>query len=216
MFVPHSYRAIITSTIVLFTGSLANSASLLSNPDFDTDLSSWTVAGNAVHSTDFAVLSDDGATSSTIFQGVAAGPSLFALTFDFIGGLSSAVPVGRLPDTAFASVYLGDSAFVSPADAGSFDEVISLFDVDSNGVNSLHPDAMISAHPTRAGWSQLSIQFATGRTNVTPFVELLDQNAIDNDSVVAVDTFNLIVVPEPSTAILGLLGCCVLVIARRR
>ncbi len=191
---------------------MAGAASLLVNPDFDLDLSGWTTTGDAQHSTDFAVLTD-AASSSTIHQSSTDGPGQFSLAIDFAGALSSE---GALLDTAFFSVYLGDNPFVSPTSPGSFDEAITLFDLDANGINNLDPAVSIFPHPSRPGWSRASIEFVSASSNITPYVQLLDQNAIQGNSSVGLDRFELaFVVPEPTVGLL-LLAAGGLCLTRRR
>lgn len=175
--------------------AVAGAASLLSNSDFDTDLGSWTTSGAVQHSTDFAVLTD-AVGSASIDQSAPEGSGAYSFAVDFIGGLSGQ---GVLLDSAFFSIYLGDNPFVSPTSPGSFDEVITLFDLDAIGVSNSDPEVSVAPHPTRVGWSRASVNFTTSRTNITPHVQLLDQNGIASDSSVGVDRFELMRIPEPSS-----------------
>lgn len=198
-------------------------ATILLNGDFTGSLLPWTASGTVFNTGDNAVLSDDMATLESIFQTgmVPSGVTGFGLTFDFLNSVSTTLLEGFLPDTFFATLYLGSSSFGPTLEAGTFDVALGLFDMDSNGVFNVASGATFGPSPKGVGWSRISLApeifpglAAPGFATVA--FELHNLNGIGSDSVVAVDNVSLImVVPEPHHALL-LLASCLTLFRRRR
>jgi len=198
-------------------------ATILLNGNFTGSLVPWTAVGTVFNTGNSAVLSDDMATLESIFQtGMVPSEAMgFELSFDFLDSVSTTLFEGFLPDTFFATLYLGSSSFGPTLEAGTFDVALGLFDMDSNGVFNVAAGAMFGPSPKGVGWSRLSL-FAENFPGLaapgfaTVAFELHNLNGIGSDSVVAVDNVSLImVIPEPHYALLMLVSGLALLRRRR-
>jgi hypothetical protein len=197
-------------------------ASLLDNGEFTGSLEPWIVEGVAGNTGDTLVFADGASTRIGVFQtgAVPLGFTGFALSFDFISGLSPTVGQGFLLDTFFPSLYLGGDDFGSGIAGGVFDQAISLFDLDANGVFNPAPGGTFGPSPKGAGWTQFSLSQITAPGFVAPgfatvAFEFFDLNGTAGDSVVAVDNVVLLaIVPEPAVG--ALLGLASLLLGGRR
>jgi|GEM_PF-6580454 len=182
---------------------------LMVNGSFDDGLTGWTSQGAVSESSGFALIEEAGVGgTSAVFQSVAVSPDPLVLTFElYIGGMSTTVPAGLLADTVFGTIYFGDAAFGNDATSGTFDEQLSLFDLDRDGVREVAPGASREPIPGRTDWERFRVTFSTSRQFATIVVESIDLNGgAAPASVVAVDQFSLELVPEPSVLALLLPG----------
>jgi hypothetical protein len=199
-------------------------ASVLSNGEFTGSLASWTTSGTIFNTGDTAVFSDSAPTPLSIFQTGVLPPGFggFELSFDFLDGLSASVPFGFLPDAFFGTLYLGGSPFGPTLAAGVYDQAIGLFDLDAFGLFNVVPGGAFGPSPKGGAWRRFSLTrvMPSGVTLpefATVAFESYNLNGTAADSVVAVDNVSLIVViPEPGSAALLLLGTATLLIRRRR
>jgi len=210
--------------ILLLLGGDLRAAGLMLNSDFTGSLSSWTAAGTVFNTGDTAVFSDSVATPTSIFQ-TAAAPSAFTgfdLSFDVFNGLSSTVPGGFVPDSFFATLYLGSSPFGATLAGGAFDVAIALFDMDFSGGYNLASGASFGPSPKGSGWTRYSLSRVTAPTFTDPgfltlAFEFFNLNGVGSDSVAAIDHVTLIPsVPEPGISALLVLTAFTLCLRRRR
>jgi len=199
-------------------------SSILVNGDFTGTLDFWTAGGTVFNTGDTAVFSDSVATPVSIFQSGAVPGSLVAveLSFDFLNGLSSSTLSGFLPDSFFATLYLGSSAFGPTLAGGVFDQAIALFDLDASGPFNAAAGADFGPSPKGGAWSRFTltldtIPVFTGPGFATIAFEFYDLNGTGSDSVAAVDNVSLVtIVPEPGPAALLLLAAASLIFRRKR
>lgn len=175
--------------VLLAFGALpAWAAVTVVNGDFAEGLTGWTTEGEVEDGGGFAVLTDQSAAVSAVYQTfevsqVAGG---LALSF-FTQGMSGQFQTGELPDSAFLTLYLGDQAFGSSVENPIFDEVIALADLDSNGLRLLSPGVQSGPTPGRLGWQTLYLPVPVTYRFATLAIEMLDQNFVDGDSVSTLD-----------------------------
>jgi hypothetical protein len=178
------------------------------NGDFSDGLNGWTTRGDVTTAGGAALLGDNGATHSLLYQPFAVTMSSFTLEFDFQNHLSADYPEGTFPDVFFASVYTTSNPGTFDPDHGAFDSVIGLFALDANGLYNVNPNAIVSTSPLGSTWSHYSLTGPNPSGTVIPYFEVFDLNFVNADSGVSVD--NVQVVPEPMT--LKLVGTGVLAI----
>lgn len=199
-------------------------ASLLLNDTFTGSLTSWTASGTVFNTGDAAVFSDSVATPASIFQSVAVPADFtgFDLTFDVFNGLSSTVLSGFVPDTFFATIFLGTAPFGPALSGGLFDMVIPLFDMDHTGGFNLTAGASFGPSPKGAGWTRYTLSKTTAPAFTDPgyltvAFEFFNLNGTGSDSVAAVDNVVLLAgVPEPQKTVLFLLAAAAASLRRRR
>ena len=136
------------------------------------------------------------------------------LRFDFRNALSNNVPVGRVADTFFATLYFTNNAATFDIQGGAFDRAVPLFDLDSAG--PFNVNGTIGPSSKGTGWSLFATTFQNTHGFIVPAFELRDFNLINNDSAVAID--NVVMVPEPGSWVLigGLLAGFVCTRRKRR
>jgi len=197
------YRLAVILGGILWSSDALDGAQLIINGGFDSDLSGWATNGLVSPSSGFALMEEDpGGGDSALFQTVGAGDDPLILSFElFVDGMSPNVPDGLLPDTAFGTVYFGDAAFGPDASAGTFDESLSLFDLDRNGPGALAGSLLLETIATRPGWVRMTVPLSTSRSFVTFVVEEVNLNG-SIDSALAIDAVSIEVIPEPSISVL--------------
>lgn len=199
----------------------SHAANLLINGDFTGSLSSWTVSNTVFNTGDAAIFSDSVASPVSMFQSV-EGPTGFSLSFDYFNGLSSTVLGGFVPDTFFATLFLGTTPFGSTLAGGTYAEAIPLFDLDSSGAFNLASGTILGASPKGTGWTRYTLHRETAPAFTSPVVmtlafEFFNLNGINSDSVAGVDNVLLTsIVPEPGRTSFILFGLSVLFLRRRR
>ncbi len=151
-----------------------------------------------------AVFADSVATPTALFQTVAVGAEFagFQLSFDVLNGLSPTVPEGAFPDSFFATVYLGTSAFGPSLDSAVFDEAVALFDMDAGGFFGVAAGATFSASPKGSAWTRYTLTFDTtgvfeGGGFLTVAFQFFNLNTLGSDSTVAVDNVDARVISAP-------------------
>jgi len=72
---------------------------VLSNAEFAFGLAAWEATGAVFDTGGQAVVTDQGAVRSLLYQGAPLAAGLYAVAFDFHGLLSAAEPVGFAKDT---------------------------------------------------------------------------------------------------------------------
>lgn len=167
----------------------SRAANLIVNWGFDSGLDGWETEGTVAPSGGLAVLSDDGATESQLYQIVATEPGRHELRFDFWNLTSDSVPGGTFPDTAVATIYLIEdpSAFDSLAGTG-FAQSIDLMDADADGESILAAGAEIEPAPVDDRLSTFSFAFDNPLGLMVAIVfRLMDFNFEDNDSRFLID-----------------------------
>jgi hypothetical protein len=200
-------------------------ASILTNGGFNGSLSSWTDSGTVFNTGDSAVFSDSVATPTAIFQSGALPLDLISmeLVFDVFNGVSPSVIGGFLPDSFYATLYLGVAPFGSSLAGGNFDQAVGLFDMDSAGAFNTAAGALFGPSPKGAGWARFTLSQTTapgftGPGFATVAFEFYNLNGTGSDSVIAVDNVSLVttaVVPEPGP-LAFLLPAGALLLSRRR
>jgi hypothetical protein len=167
------------------------------NGDFSDGLNSWTFAGDVAAISGEAVLADNLASHSYLFQGVPMPPASFIIQFDFFNNLSASFNPGTtFPDAFFATVYyINNLGQFDPLNNG-FDASTALFDMDANGVYNVHPDAVIGASPLGVGWQRVTALLPNAYNFVIPMFELFSLNLVAGDSSVRLDNV-LVAIPEP-------------------
>ena len=201
-----------------------SAANGIGNGEFTGGLSQWITSGTLFNTGDTAVFSDSVSTPLALFQSSAVPGSLVAveLSFDILNGMSSVTTSGFLPDSFFATLYLGSSAFGTNLPGGVFDQAIALFDMDASGPFNTASGATFSPSPKGAGWSRFTLTLDTapaftGPGHATVAFEFYNLNGTGSDSVVAVDNVSLItIVPKPSSALLLFMATASLIVRRKR
>ncbi len=183
---------------------VAPAAGIVSNGEFTGSLAGWNQEGVIFNTGNQAVFSDSVTTPTGLFQTVAVGEEFagFQISFDVLNGLSPTVPTGFLPDSFFATVYLGSNAFGPTLAGGVFDEAVALFDLDAGGFFGVAADATLGASSKGAGWTRYTLTAATaglfeGAGFLTVAFQFFDLNDVDGDSTVAVDNVEVTVLSAP-------------------
>lgn len=219
------HRALILSPIltilVLLQGISSGAVNLITNGDFTGSVSSWTSAGTVFNTGDAAVFSDSVATPVSLFQSTAvpSGFTGFSLSFDYFNGLSPTALDGFVPDTFFATLYLGATPFGTTLANGSYDEAVPLFDLDAGGAFNLPAGAILDASAKGAGWTRYTLHRATVPEPgfITLAFEFFNLNGSNSDSAAAIDNVVLTqIVPEPSRCCLLMAGLAAMCLRRRR
>jgi autotransporter-associated beta strand protein len=180
-------------------------ANVLSNGDFTGSLSGWTEEGTVFNTGNQAVFSDSVASPTGLFQSVAVGAEFagFQISFDVLtGGLSPTVSPGFLPDSFFATVYLGTSVFGPSLSGAAFDESVALFDQDRDGFFGVAAGATFGASPKGSQWTRYTLTMATaglfaGAGFLTVAFQFFDLNGVVSDSTAAVDNVDVRVISAP-------------------
>jgi hypothetical protein len=218
----HALRLKLLLGFWLLAGSVtSHAANLMINGDFTGSLSSWTVTSTAFNTGGAAIFSDSVSSPVSIFQSV-EGPTGFSLSFDYFNGLSSTVLGGFVPDTFYATLFLGTTPFGSTLAGGTYDEVIPLFDLDSSGAFNLAAGTILGSSPKGTGWTRYTLHRETAPAFTSPVFmtlafEFFNLNGTNSDSVAGVDNVQLTaIVPEPGRATFLLFGLSALLLRRRR
>jgi hypothetical protein len=207
-------RFAVAFALVFSVQRSARAAAMVTNGTFDQGVEGWEIRGAVAGSTGIAVMTDNNVTRSLFFQPVPATTEKFAIAFDFRNALSSTVPIGRLADTFFATLYFTNNLQTFDIDTGNYDRAVPLFDMDANGAF----DVQGTIGPSSKGvdWSRFTAVFDNLHSHVVPAFELRDLNLINDDSAVALDNVVLFVVPEPACPTLAAFGSGMLLGLRRR
>jgi hypothetical protein len=182
------------------------------NGDFSDGLNHWTVVGNVAEIGQQGVLSDTGARHSQIYQGVRWVPNWLVVEFDFQNLLSELVTHGTFRDAFFASLYLVDNIEQFDLQNNVYDDVVPLFDMDTDG--PYNSAGTISASDKGGEWLHFRLATANPYAYAVPVFEMFDLNLVGGDSLVLVDNVGL--VPEPASFGLLAAGALALALARRR
>jgi hypothetical protein len=193
---------------------VGNAAAIVANGGFDEGLGGWEIRGAVAGSTGIADITDENATVSMLFQPVVATPEKFAVAFDFRNALSPTVPVGRLADTFFATLYFTNTPATFDISTGNYDRAVPLFDLDANG--AFNVQGTFSPSSKGADWMRFTAIFDNVHADIVPAFELRDLNLINDDSAVAIDIVILFPIPEPARGTLAAMGAGVLIGRRRR
>lgn len=192
---------------VLFLSLVVNanvSQAVTTNGDFANGLNGWSTVGDVTTNNQEAVLGDNNATDSLLYQLVALTPGQYSLRFDFLNGLSAVLPTLGFLDTFFASLYFINDGSQLDIFGGGFDAVTPLFDLDANGVVNLTGSVGVSVKG--GNWQHYSLIFQNSFNYVVPAFELLEQNFVNADSTVRLDNVTIAAatspVPEPGTLLL--------------
>jgi hypothetical protein len=182
------------------------------NGDFANGLNGWSTVGDVTTNNQEAVLGDNSATDSLLYQAVALVPGQYSLQFDFLNGLSSVLPNLGFLDTFFASLYFINDVSQLDILGGGFDAFTPLFDLDDSGIFNL--TGSVGTSSKGGNWQHYSLTFQNSFNYVVPAFELLEQNFVNADSTVRIDNVNieLSAVPEPGTLLL--VGSGLLLIGR--
>jgi hypothetical protein len=180
-------------------------ASLI-NGSFSDGLNSWTTHGDVTAATGAAVLGDDAATHSVLYQLVDWPMGSFSLEFDFQNNLSLDHPAGTFSDAFFASLYTTDHPETFDPDHGGFDSAVGLFDMDANGIYHVNANATITASPLGGTWFHYSGTLSNPSGTVIPYFEEFDLNFVNADSWVGIDNVQMQLVPEPTALGLAATG----------
>ena len=219
---PRRFLPILCALVLVIPLHLG-ATSILTNGEFTGSLSSWTPGGTVFNTGDTAVFSDSVATPTSLFQSGAILGSIegFELSFDFLNGLSANVPSGFLPDSFFATLYLGSSPFGPTLPGGVFDQAVALFDMDASGPFNAASGSVFGPSPKGSGWSRFTLALDTapaftGPGYATVAFEFYNLNGTGSDSVVAMDNVSLVtVIPEPGSVLL-LVAAAPLIFRRKR
>lgn len=197
------------------SGISTGSAALI-NSDFSSGLTGWTSQSDVTINNQEAVLKDDGATDSLLYQPVALAPGQYRVEFDFLNDLSPGPPTFGFLDSFFASLYFINDLSQLDILGGTFDAVQPLFDLDANGVSGL--TGSVGASSKGGSWQHYALIFLNTSNYVIPSFELLEQNFINADSTVRIDNVSIevSVVPEPNTFLLLGSGVAAFFLFRRR
>ena len=191
---------------------LTSKGATIVNGDFEDGLAAWEIRGSVAASTGIAVVTDENATASLLFQAVLEEADIVTVEFDFRNALSDTVPAGRLADTFFASLYFTDNLAALDIPAGTYDRAVPLFDLDANG--SFNVNGSIGASTKGADWSLFRGSFVNTHAFVVPAFELRELNLINDDSAVALD--NVFLIPEGGALSFALIGGGFLGLGRHR
>jgi len=206
--------ALLLATWSAFESSMHGGA-LVMNGTFDESLDPWEIRGAVAGSTGIAVMTDGNATRSLLFQPVPATIERFAIAFDFRNALSTTVPLGRVADSFFATLYFTDNPQTFDIDTGAYDRALPLFDMDSDGAFNVH--GTISGSSKGVDWSRFMGTFENLHSFVVPAFELRDFNLINDDSAVALDNITIFAIPEPQVPSLAAFGAGMTIgLTRRR
>lgn len=174
-----------------------------------------------------AVLGDNVATYSHLYQGAALAAGNYTIQFNFRNFLSptpySADSGGfAFLDTFFTTLYSTSdltSFSLDPQGAGAskFDAALSLFSLDANGAFGY--TGKIGPSQKGNDWNRFSMDFHNDYAYAIPVFELLDLNYINDDSSVLIDNLSITAanpVPEPGTLAMLLGGFAVLIAFRKK
>ena len=196
-------KRLILSLLLLSIVASANvSQAVPTNGDFANGLVAWSTVGDVSTNNQEAVLGDNNATDSLLYQALALAPGQYSLQFDFLNRLSSDVPTFGFLDTFFSSLYFINDVSQLDILGGGFDAVTSLFDLDANDLVNITNSVITSGKG--GNWQHYALTFQNNFNYVVPAFELLEQNFINADSTVRIDNASIQVsaVPEPGTLLL--------------
>jgi hypothetical protein len=212
--------ACVLSVFWMLPHSGTRAANVVVNGEFAGSLAPWKVEGTGFNTGSSGVLSDSLSFRSALFQSIAVDAnSGLVLEFDLLNGLSSSAGGGFVPDSFYATLYLGSQPFGPTISGSVFDTAFALFDMDSTGSFAVAAGGSFGPSPKGSGWSRFtlnrdgSLGFPTGYLTIA--FESYNLNGVSSDSVVALDNVSLVPVPEPSAACL-LVAASILLIRRTR
>lgn len=195
--------------------SLSASVQMIVNGDFLAGLDGWETEGAVFTAGGAAVLADDGAVRSLLYQGVDLEVGMYAFSFDFRNLLSAAAPPGRALDTFFATLYFSGSAEVfDPVNLTGVSGFAALLDLDINGPRLF--EGSVAPSPAGGQFTRYETVFTLSEPlTVFAVFDFVDLNGLNNDSLVLVD--NVTLIPEPRHSVLAAAGVVlVLIVLYRR
>lgn len=204
--------------LVLF-GSFGRAvAATLFVDDFAAGTGEWHTLGTVFDTGEAAILSDQVSSRTALFRSVPIlNESVITVEFDFLNGLSDAVPIGGLPDAVFATVYLGTGSFGDNLDTASFDSASPLLDLDASEAVPI-TGTIADSEAKGLGWSFYSGSLSAPAGEFTLAFEFVDDNGLAGDSSSAFDNIEVgfEIIPEPSAGLLLVAPLFALALRRRR
>jgi len=191
-------------------------ATLLADGTFDSAGSDWTRLGGAAVITTGELLDNPYARVPDgplvmLYQIAGVTAPRLSVTFDFFTGLMNPLfpSPGGFPDTAFATVYFGESRAALQPDAFAAGATRELFDYDAaKGLRGQPAGSVIAPSPVRPGWQRFSLTLAVpdGQPWFSLTFQNLNANGTPGDSALLVDNVDVLAIPEPSAALLAAAG----------
>jgi hypothetical protein len=187
------------------------------NGTFDNGLVGWETSGSIFSTGQLGVITDQGAPRAVLWQMVLLSPGLYFLEFDVLGSLAGVGGEGTLPDVFFASLYFAsDPQAFDPLNQAGFDQALAVADLDFRGITALGLGVEAGPSPKGRSYVRITMPFELAGGGVAPLFEVNNLNFITGDSIAAVDNVSIRVVPEPSAALLCLVGSALLLGRRGR
>lgn len=187
----------------------------LTNGDFSAGLAGWSTTGVAAVSDGALRLADDGPTSSSAWQVVAAEATRSRLSFDVKTSLSDFTPEDPFgfPDVFAVSIQLFDEAAdFDPSDGTALSAVLAV-SFDWQGPYDVA--ASLAPAARGDGWMHVDIEFDSIYGHIAPVFDLFELGIAGGDSYVLIDDIEIAAVPEPGTGVLLMLGLAVTAWQRR-
>jgi hypothetical protein len=183
------FNGVVAALGSLWLAALSPGANLLVNGDFSDGVNNWQSAGRVAPLDGLAVVTDDGATRSLLWQTAAIPAGRFEVEFEFRNLFSNAVPAGTLLDSGFVSIYFfsNPQAF-DPLDSGTFESATGLLDLDANGPSNFPADASLLPADCGSDYVRFNGFFEnTGSLFFALVFDLVDLNFVNDDSAFVIN-----------------------------